>query len=40
VDPEFRAIDLICELVGGSGGRAELVDVGAIAARVRGGGGN
>lgn len=37
VDPEFRAIDLICELVGGSGGRAELVDLGAIAARVRGG---
>ena len=35
VDPEFRAIDLICELVGGSGGRAELVDLGRIAERVR-----
>lgn len=35
VDPEFRAIDLICELVSQSGGRAELVDLATIASRVR-----
>jgi hypothetical protein len=32
-DPKFRAIDLICELVERSKGRAALVGLGAIAAR-------
>ncbi|HEY5313383.1 MAG TPA: polysaccharide deacetylase family protein, partial [Pirellulales bacterium] len=31
VDPQFRAIDLICELVARSGGQARLVDLDAIA---------
>jgi peptidoglycan/xylan/chitin deacetylase (PgdA/CDA1 family) len=33
VDPQFRAIDLICELVRKSGGRAAIVSLDAIAAR-------
>ncbi len=33
-DPEFRAIELICELVGKAKDRVELVDLDAIAARV------
>jgi len=36
VDPEFRAIDLICDLVEQSGGRAELADLHALAARAKG----
>lgn len=32
VDPEFRTIDLICELVSAAGGAAELVDLDQIAA--------
>ena len=35
VDPHFRAIDLICELVEKSAGRARLVDLDTIAAEVR-----
>ena len=34
-DPEFRAIELICELVRKAGDRAALVDLNAIARRVR-----
>lgn len=34
VDPEFRAIDLICELVRASSQRAKIVDLGTIASRV------
>ena len=34
-DPEFRAIELICELVHKAGDRAALVDLNAIARRVR-----
>jgi peptidoglycan/xylan/chitin deacetylase (PgdA/CDA1 family) len=34
-DPEFRAIELICDLVNGSGGRAELTDLATIARQVR-----
>lgn len=33
VDPEFRTVELICELVRTAGERAALVDVGAIAAK-------
>jgi hypothetical protein len=33
VDPEFRAIELICDLVGRAGDRAALVDLGTIARR-------
>ena len=36
VDPEFRTIDLICELVRQAGPRAAIVDLGTIAQRVRG----
>jgi hypothetical protein len=32
-DPEFRAIDLICDLVDAAGGNAAVVDVGALARR-------
>ena len=35
VDPEFRAIELICELVKKAGDRAALVDLGTIARRVK-----
>jgi hypothetical protein len=35
VDPEFRAIDLICNLVKKAGARAALVDVAALARRAR-----
>lgn len=35
VDPQFRTIDLICDLVEQSGGRAELADLNALAARAR-----
>lgn len=34
-DPEFKAIDLICDLVKKAGDRAALVDLGTIAARVK-----
>jgi len=34
-DPEFRAIDLICEMVRDAGDRAAIVDLGTIAKRVR-----
>ncbi|HEX3658857.1 MAG TPA: polysaccharide deacetylase family protein [Pirellulales bacterium] len=34
IDPQFRAIELICDLVEGSGGRAKLVDLDAIAKQV------
>lgn len=34
-DPEFRAIDLICDLVRGSGGRAAIVGLDVLAARAR-----
>jgi hypothetical protein len=34
-DPEFRAIELICELVAKAGDRAALVDVGTIAKRAQ-----
>ena len=34
-DPEFRTIDLICNLVRKAGDRAVLVDLNAIARRVR-----
>ncbi|MEY3174595.1 MAG: hypothetical protein RLZZ436_2509 [Planctomycetota bacterium] len=34
VDPEFRAIELICELVREAGDRAAIVDLNAIASRV------
>jgi hypothetical protein len=33
VDPEFRAVELICELVSKAGDRAALVDLGTIARR-------
>jgi hypothetical protein len=35
VDPKFRTIDLICELVERSGGRAVLADLDTVAARVQ-----
>ena len=35
MDPEFRAIELICELVRKSSDRAALVDLNQIARRVR-----
>lgn len=35
MDPEFKAIDLICRLVREAGSRAALVDVGALAARAK-----
>ncbi len=35
VDPEFKAIDLICELVGASKGKAKIVDLDAIAEGVK-----
>ena len=34
VDPEFRTIELICEMVRKAGDRAALVDLGTIAQRV------
>jgi hypothetical protein len=34
-DPEFRTIDLICDLVHKAGGRAALVDLGTIAERAK-----
>ena len=34
VDPEFKAIELICELVRNAGDRASIVDLGTIARRV------
>jgi len=34
-DPEFRAIELICELVKKAGNRAALVDIDTLAARVK-----
>jgi peptidoglycan/xylan/chitin deacetylase (PgdA/CDA1 family) len=34
-DPEFKAIDLICDLVKKAGGQAELVDLDAIAQRLK-----
>jgi hypothetical protein len=34
-DPEFRALDLVCELVGKAGDRAALVDLDTIARRAR-----
>ncbi len=36
VDPEFKAIDLICELVNKAGDRAEIVDLDRIAQNVPG----
>jgi len=36
VDPEFRAVDLICDMVRKAGPRAALVDLGTIAERVAG----
>ena len=35
VDPEFRAIDLICDMVEEAGERAAIVDLGTIAGRVK-----
>ncbi|REK10028.1 MAG: chitin deacetylase [Planctomycetota bacterium] len=35
-DPEFRTIDMICELVHAAGDRAEIVDVGTLAQRSTG----
>jgi hypothetical protein len=35
VDPEFRAIDLICDLAAAAGERARLADLDALAARAR-----
>lgn len=35
VDPEFKAIELICEIVKKAGSRAAIVDLGTIAARAR-----
>ena len=35
VDPEFKAIDLICHLVRQAGNRAALVDLGTIAKRAK-----
>jgi hypothetical protein len=35
VDPEFRAIELICDLVGKAGSRAAIVDLGTIARRAK-----
>jgi hypothetical protein len=35
VDPEFKTVDLICGLVKKAGGRAALVDLGAIARRAK-----
>jgi hypothetical protein len=35
VDPEFRTIDLICNLVKQAGNRAAIVDLGTIARRAQ-----
>jgi peptidoglycan/xylan/chitin deacetylase (PgdA/CDA1 family) len=35
VDPEFRAIELICDLVGKAGAKAAIVDLGTIARRAQ-----
>jgi hypothetical protein len=35
VDPDFRAIELICELVSKAGDRAALVNLSAIARRAK-----
>jgi hypothetical protein len=35
VDPQFRAVELICDLVRKAGGRAALADLNTVAARVR-----
>lgn len=35
VDPQFRTLDLVCDLVEGSGGAAELVTLDTLAAKVR-----
>ena len=35
MDPEFRTIDLICELVGRAGDRAALVDLDTVAAQMK-----
>ncbi len=34
-DPEFRAIELICDLVAAAPGKAEIVDIGRLARRVK-----
>jgi peptidoglycan/xylan/chitin deacetylase (PgdA/CDA1 family) len=36
VDPEFKAIELICDLVGKAGDKAAIVDLGTIARRAKG----
>jgi peptidoglycan/xylan/chitin deacetylase (PgdA/CDA1 family) len=36
-DPQFRTIDMICDLVRAAGERAEIVDLGALAQRATGG---
>jgi hypothetical protein len=33
VDPEFKAVELICQLVSQAGDRAAIVDLGTIARR-------
>jgi hypothetical protein len=38
-DPDFKAIELICEMTAKAGDRAALVDLGTIAERTRGKGG-
>ena len=35
-DPEFRAVERICDLVNAARDRAEIVDLGTIAGRVAG----
>jgi hypothetical protein len=35
MDPEFKAIDLICDLVKKAGRRAAIVDLGTIAQRAK-----
>ena len=35
VDPEFKAIELICDLVSRAGDRAAIVDLGTIARRTK-----
>ncbi len=35
IDPDFRTVDMICEMVRKAGDRAEIVDLGTIARRVR-----
>src|SRR5262249_6820632 len=35
VDPEFRTVELICQMVGKAGDRAALVDLGTIARRAK-----